>query len=210
MKRFILALAISIATSFLPQPFVGVKTAAAAPYTFTENDYIEYGIYFSEGRGATASKLLTLRYGDIDTYYAEKLPWVKTVPTARQELRLTTKRGSIRVLRNDNTGVTVTRDTYNEKKRTGTKRLEIRFDNGRCTDKAGVRSPCSVELSLRTNEPDRAVIRQRRILRITTSSGLRFTYRSLRSDGSKPLSPALRLAPAINNYAWEWRPAVEK
>jgi hypothetical protein len=50
----------------------------AAPYTFTENDYLEYGIYFSEGRGAPASKLLTLRYGDIDTYYAEKLPWVKT------------------------------------------------------------------------------------------------------------------------------------
>jgi hypothetical protein len=210
MKKLIATLTIFIATSFLPSPFPGYSTAMAAPYAFTADDYLEYGIYFSEGRGAPSSKLLTIRYGDIGGYYAEYLPWVTSVPTRRQELNLKTKRGSIRVDRNDNVGLTVTRDTYNERKRTGTKRLEIRFEKGRCISSSGVRSACSVRLSLRTNGPDRAVIRQRRILRMSTSSGLSFTYRSLRSDGSKPLNPALRRSPAINNYAWEWRPSVAR
>lgn len=181
---------------------------AAEPYTFTPNDYIEYGIYFSARGSSTNShkKLLTLRYGDIEAYYASVLPEVSKVPTPKQELRLSTKRGSVRVNRNDNIGVTVTRDTHNERRRTGTKRLEIRFENATCTDQAGVTSPCVVDLLLVTERPDKGVVRQPRTLTITTSSGLTFRYRSVRRDGGKPLNlPLLRRTPSIANYAWEWR-----
>lgn len=115
---------------------------AAEPYTFTPDNYIEYGIYFS-ARGISSTshkKLLTLRYGDIEGYYANVLKTKSKAPTPKQELRLSTKRGSVRVNRNDNIGVTVTRDTHNERRRTGTKRLEIRFENGTCTDQAGTTS----------------------------------------------------------------------
>ncbi len=179
--------------------------ASAEPYTFTPDDYIEYGIYFSEGRQSHATKLLTLRYGDITGWYQEYYPEIEDIPSPRQSLSLKTARGSVIVNRNENVGVTVTRDTYNERKRTGTKRLEVRFEKATCIDRSGTRSRCVAELLLKTNGPDRGTVRQRRILRITTSTGLNFTYRSLRSDGGKPLPPALRYSPAINNYAWEWR-----
>jgi hypothetical protein len=182
---------------------------AAEPYTFTPDDYIEYGIFFS-ARGSSAGssgKLLTLRYGDIETYYTSVIPTASKIPTPKQELRLSTARGSVRVNRNDNLGVTVTRDTHNERRRTGTKRLEIRFENGTCTDQQGVvTSPCVVDLLLETESPDKGVVRQPRTLTITTSTGLTFKYRSLRTDGGKPINLALRRrSPTINNFAWEWR-----
>ncbi len=181
---------------------------AAEPYTFTPNDYIEYGIYFSARGSSTNShkKLLTLRYGDIEAYYARFFPDISKVPTPKQQLRLRSKRGSVQVNRNDNIGVTVTRDTHNERRRTGTKRLEIRFENATCTDQEGVTSPCVADLLLVTERPDKGVVRQPRTLTITTSSGLTFRYRSIRQDGGKPLNlPLLRRTPSIANYAWEWR-----
>jgi hypothetical protein len=187
--------------------------AAADPYTFTPEDYIEYGIYFS-ARGSTTSsrgKLLTLRYGDIEGYYAAVIPEAREVPTPKQLLRLRTARGTVRVDRSDNSGVSVTRDTYNDVRRSGTKRLEIRFDNGVCTDREGLTSACIVDLLLITDGPDKGVVRSPRTLTITTSTGLSFRYRSIRTDGGKPLNlPLLRRTPTINNYAWEWRPAVDR
>jgi hypothetical protein len=185
---------------------------AAEPYTFTPNDYIEYGIYFSARGSSTHSngKLLTLRYGDIEAYYARFFPDLSKVPTPKQQLRLRTKRGSVQVNRNDDVGVTVTRDTHNERRRTGTKRLEIRFENATCTDQTGATSPCVADLLLVTERPDKGVLRQPRTLTITTSTGLTFRYRSVRRDGGKPLNlPLLRRTPTINNYAWEWRPTAE-
>lgn len=187
--------------------------AAAAPYTFTPEDFIEYGIYFSARGSTTGSrgKLLTLRYGDIEGYYARFFRDIREIPTPKQLLRLRTARGAVRVDRNDSSGVSVTRDTYNEKRRTGTKRLEIRFDNGTCTDRDGVESPCVVDLLLLTDGPDKGVVHEARTLTITTSTGLSFRYRSIRRDGGKPLNlPLLRRSPVINNYAWEWRPTTER
>jgi len=185
-------------------------SASAAPYTFTEQDFIEYGIYFSPGGRDRATKLLTIRFGDITGYYAEYFPQVKEVPTPKQTLRLKTARGSVVVNRNDNSGLTVTRDTWNEKKRTGTKRLEVNFQNATCTDAAGLSSPCVVDLLLTTDGPDKGVSRARRTMTITTSTGLSFTYRSRRRDGGMPYTPADFRAPTINNYAWEWQPALQK
>jgi hypothetical protein len=180
-------------------------TASAAPYTFTPEDYIEYGIYFAERGAERSSKLLTIRYGNIQGYYNEYFPEF-TPPTVKQRLRLATSHGTVRVDRNDNVGLTVTRDTYNERRRRGTKRLEVTFQHATCTDAAGITSPCSVNLVLTTDGPDRGVVRERRRLTITTSTGLAFRYRSLRTDGGKPLNlPALNRSPAISNYAWEWR-----
>jgi hypothetical protein len=187
--------------------------ALAAPYTFTSQDFIEYGIYFSPGgRHTRAVKLLTVRFGDIDAYYNKFFPDVnpKHIPGQAQTLRLRTPRGSVIVNRNDNVGLSVTRDTWNEKKRTGTKRLDVSFQNATCTDAAGVASPCAADLVLTTEGPDKGVVRPRRVLTITTSTGLSFTYRTRLRDGGKPFTPADFRAPVVNNYAWEWRPAYEE
>lgn len=200
LKSICISLGVLLASSPCP--------AFSMPYEFTPQDYIEYGIYFSPGGGKRSSKLLTLRFGDAEAYYSEYFPQF-TPPTRRQSLRLTTKRGSVRVNRNDNEGVTVIRDTFDPSKRTGTKRLDVNFANGICTDSAGVVSPCAVSLTLTADSPDRGTVRQPRKLTITTSTGLAFSYRSPRLDGSKPSNPArIRRLPAINNYAWEWRPAL--
>jgi hypothetical protein len=188
--------------------FLSVDAALAAPYTFTPADHIEYGIYFGAPR-VRAGKLLTIRYGDINWFYAKYFPWVKTVPTRKQTLRLRTPRGSVIVNRNDNVGLTIARETHDEKKRQGTKRLEVSFQHATCTDAAGISSPCSAELILTTDGPDRGVVRPPRTLTITTSTGLSFTYRSRLQDGGRPITPAQRRAPTINNYAWEGRPAFE-
>jgi hypothetical protein len=182
----------------------------ADPYTFTKQDFIEYGIYFSPRSTVRSTKLLTLRAGDITGYYAKFFPSIKDVPSQRQALQLTTLRGAVRVRRNDDTGLVVIRDTHNSKKRIGTKKLDVTFENGICTDAAGTSSPCAVHLLLTTNKPDKNTLRQSRTLRITTSTGLSFRYKSLSYDGGKPLNlPALNRTPAINNYAWEWRPSVK-
>ena len=203
-KPLIIPLALSLLTT----------TASADPYTFTPNDYIEYGIYFtprgdSKGPG---HKLLDLRSGDIEGYYQflkEYFPGFKSDPPPRkQRLKLVTPRGAVRVNRLDNVGLTITRDTWNERKRRGTKRLEVRFENARCTSADKVTSPCVVDLLLTTDAPDVGVVRQPRTLLITTSTGLSFRYRTVRSDGGKPLNtPALKRSPVVNNYAWEWRPS---
>jgi hypothetical protein len=183
--------------------------AWAAPHTFTEQDFIAYGIYFSAGPRDRGGKLLTILFGNIEGYYAEYLPEVKEVPTQKQALRLRTSRGSVIVNRNDNVGLTVTRDTWNEKKRTGTKRLEVNFQNATCTDAAGLSSPCVVDLLLTTDGPDKGVKSARRTLAITTSTGLSFTYRTRRRDGGKPFRPADLRSPQVNNFATEWRPGVQ-
>ena len=190
---------------------VDLREAVAAPYTFTDMDFIEYGIYFSPGghqSSQKAWKLLTLRVGDIEGYYGEYFPKIRDIPTQKQSLRLITRRGSVVVNRNDNVGLTVTRDTHNERKRTGTKRLEVNFQFATCTDSAGAKSPCAVDLVLTTDGPDKGVTRERRKLVITTSTGLSFTYRTRRRVGSAPYRPADFRAPVVNNYAWEWRPGL--
>ena len=184
--------------------------AAAAPYSFTDQDFIEYGIYFSPGSRQRATKLLTIRFGNINGWYAKYFPDIKDIPPQQQTLRLRTRRGSVVVNRKDNLGSTVTRDTYNETKRTGTKRLDVSFQNATCTDVSGVRSPCSANLVLVTDGPDIGASRERRTLTITTSTGLSFTYRSRRYVAGTPYTPADFRAAVINNYAWEWRPSYER
>lgn len=180
--------------------------ALAAPYTFLPSDYLEYGIYFAEPGVTHGSKLLTLRYGDIDRYYATFYPDIRDIPSPCQRLFLRTDRGSVAVDREDNLGLQVMRDTFNSKKRTGTKRLSVRFRKGVCRDERGKRSRCAVKLLLTSDGPDEGVIREPRTLRISTSTGLRFRYRSIRTDGSRPLDrDALRRSATITNYAWEWR-----
>jgi len=204
-------MAVLVAGVMFSAPVPGAREAVAAPYTFTERDFIEYGIYFSPGghpRSQKAWKLLTLRVGDINGYYGEYFPKIKDIPTQKQSLRLRTRRGAVVVNRNDSLGITVTRDTYNEKKRTGTKRIEVKFQDGTCTDAAGVKSPCAVDLVLTTDGPDDGASRERRKLVITTSTGLSFTYRTRRYVAGTPLTPADCRAPVVNNYAWEWRPGV--
>jgi hypothetical protein len=182
----------------------------AAPYTFTAQDYIDYGIFFSP-RGADESRrLLTLRAGDINGYYAKFFPSIEDVPSQRQSLELRTPRGSVRVRRSDNEGLVVIRDTHNSRRRQGTKRLEVTFERGICTDADGNSSPCAVHLRLTTNRPDIGTVRQSRTLRITTSTGLSFRYKSLFTDGGKPLNlPALNRSPSIVNFASEWRRSIE-
>jgi hypothetical protein len=184
---------------------------SAAPHEFSEQDFIEYGIYFAAGSRGRGGKLLTVRSGDIKGYYAKFLPEVKAkdVPTLKQTLRLRTSKGSVIVNRDDNVGLTVIRDTWNEKKRTGTKRLDVKFENATCTDAAGVSAPCVADLVLTTDGADKGVVSERRRLTITTSTGLSFSYRTRRRDGGKPLTPADLRGPFISNYAWEWRPGVE-
>jgi len=186
-----------------------ISSASAAPYTFTKEDFIGYGIDFSAGPRDRGGRLLTILSGNIEGYYAEVFPEVKEVPTQKQALRLRTSRGSVIVNRNDNVGLTVTRDTWNEKKRTGTKRLEVNFQDATCTDAAGLSSPCVVDLLLTTDGPDKGVKRARRTLTISTSTGLSFTYRARRRDGGKPFTPADLRSPVVNNFAWEWRPGVQ-
>lgn len=196
----------------LASSFVTTTCALAAPYTFTPDDYIEYGIYFAprgDFRGK-AHKLLELRFGNIEGYYAEYFPDFKDVPSRRQSLKLVTRRGAIRVNQNDSVGVTVTRDTWNEKKRTGTKRLEVRFENAQCTDTGGVTQPCVVDLLLTTDGADKGIVRQPRTLILTSSTGLSFRYRSILQTGGPIRDRAAQnRAAVINNYAWEWRPGLE-
>ena len=198
-RKFILSLITSL---------ISLSPASAEPYTFTPEDYIEYGIYFSPKgySNSTSSKLLTLRAGDINGYYATFFPDFTDMPTERQLLRLKTARGSVIVNRKDSEGLVVTRDTHNSIKRRGTKLLDVTFENGTCTDAAGVTSSCVVHLELTTKKPDRFVTRQPRLLKITTSTGLSFRYKSLLVDGSKPFPINIEQYPVINNYAWEWRP----
>jgi len=182
----------------------------AAPYTFTAQDYIEYGIYFSPRGADFSTKLLTVRAGDINGYYAKFFPSIKDIPSQRQSLELKTPRGAVRVRRNDNVGLVVIRDTHNSKKRQGTKRLDVTFERGICTHVDGNSSGCAVHLRLTTNKPDIDTVRQSRTLRITTSTGLSFRYKSLFTDGGKPLNlPALNRSPSIVNFAWEWRPSIK-
>jgi hypothetical protein len=189
--------------------FLSVNAASAAPYTFTPDDYIEYGIYFSAGPRVRAGKLLTVRYGNITGYYANFFPSIKEIPTQRQSLRLRTPRGSVIVNRDDNVGLSVTRDTHNEKKRIGTKRLDVTFENATCIDAARVSSPCSVALVLTTDGIDVGASRTRRVLTITTSTGLSFTYRTRPRKAGTPYTAADLRAPVVSNYALEWRPSVE-
>jgi hypothetical protein len=189
--------------------------AVAEPYTFTPDDYIEYGIFFAP-RGRNQSwKLLDLRFGNIRGWYGEYFPAITDIPSQKQSLRLVTPRGSVRVNRNDSEGLSVTRDTYTRDRRSGrgpmvilgTRRLEVNFQNGTCKDAEGSTSACSVNLVLTTDGPDRGVKREARTLSITTSTGLQFRYRSIRSDGGKPLNrAALRRSSVITNYAWQWIP----
>ncbi len=190
---------------------VSLGAVSAEPYTFTPQDYIEYGIYFSPKgySNSTSSKLLTLRAGDINGYYSTFFPDFKDVPTERQLLRLKTARGSVIVNRKDSEGLVVTRDTHNSRKRRGTKLLDVTFENGTCTDASGVTSSCVVHLELTTKKPDRFVTRQPRLLKITTSTGLSFRYKSLLVDGSKPFPINIEQYPVINNFAWEWRPSLD-
>jgi hypothetical protein len=199
-----------VALTALAVTLLFTSQAAAAPYTFTQQDYIEYGIYFSPGGRQNAHKLLTIRFGDIKGWYAKYQPGFKDIPTQQQTLRLRTRRGSVVVNRKDNVGLTVTRDTYNEKKRTGTKRLDVNFQNATCTDAAGLSSPCTVDLVLITDGPDIGASRERRTLTITTSTGLSFTYRTRRRVAGTPYTPADFRAPVVSNYAWEWRPGFER
>ncbi len=189
-----------------------LKNAVAEPYTFTEKDFIQYGIYFTAPRARTSEKLLEVKYGDIKGWYKAIAPQVsdKDIPATSQLLKVKTAQGSIRVNRRGNAGVTIVRDTHNEAKRVGTKRLEVVFENAECTDAKGVTSLCKATLVLTTKVPDKNVIRESRALSITTTTGLSFTFRSPRSDGSKPLNlPLLRRSPAISNYAFEWRPGKD-
>jgi hypothetical protein len=211
MTKFLAPLIRSLTTAVaLSSLLICSQKALAAPYSFTEQDYIEYGIYFAERARGRAVKLLTIRFGDINRYYGEYFPTIKNIPSQQQTLRLITRRGSVVVNRKDNVGLSVTRDTYNEIKRTGTKRLDVAFQNATCTDANGISSLCSAQLILTTDGPDKGVKSASRTLTITTSTGLSFTYRTRRRDGGKPFTPADRRGPVVNNYAWEWRPAFGK
>jgi hypothetical protein len=189
--------------------FLSVSAASAAPHTFTPDDYIEYGIYFSAGPRDRGGKLLTIRYGNVAGYYATFFPDIKDIPTQRQSLRLRTPRGSVIVNRDDNVGLSVTRDTYKDKKRSGTKRLDVTFENATCINADRVSSPCSVALVLTTDGIDIGGSRTRRVLTIATSTGLSFTYRTRPYTAGNPITAADRRSPVVNNYAWEWRPSVE-
>ena len=100
-----------------------LKNAVAEPYTFTEKDFIQYGIYFTAPRARTSEKLLEVKYGDIKGWYKAIAPQVsdKDIPATSQLLKVKTAQGSIRVNRRGNAGVTIVRDTHNEAKRVGTK-----------------------------------------------------------------------------------------
>lgn len=185
-----------------------ISASEAEPYTFTSRDYIEYWIWFSPRGSVTPKKpkLLTIRFGDMEGWYAEYFPWVKRVPSQKQELWISTPRGSIAINRNDNEGLVVTRETYKPLGGGGTKLLDVRFEGARCRDAEGVESTCSVTLLLTTDGPDRGVKRRSRTLRITSSTGLSFRYKSVGSDGGKPLNlPLLNRTPSIVNFAWEGR-----
>jgi hypothetical protein len=185
-----------------------ISASQAEPYTFTSRDYIEYWIWFSPRGSETPKKpkLLNIRFGDMEYWYAKYWPWVKQVPSQKQELWLSTSRGSIAINRNDNKGLVLKRQTYKPSGGGGTKLLDVRFERARCRDAEGVESRCSVRLLLTTDGPDREVKRRSRTLRITSSTGLSFRYKSVGSDGGKPLNlPLLNRTPSIVNFAWEGR-----
>lgn len=191
-------------------------SAIAAPYEFTSKDYIEYGIYFAPRASERVKrpKLLTIRFGDIEAWYQRFVPKVRDIPALKQQLNIATSRGSVSVNRNDNEGLRVARETYKPEGKGGTKRLEVTFQNGTCSQPGLGRVPCSVELLLTTDDADKGVNRSPRTLTITTSTGLNFSYRSLRQDGFQPFTRERRRqisrSPVINNYAWEWRYAEDK
>jgi hypothetical protein len=185
-----------------------ISASEAEPHTFTSRDYIEYFIWFSPRGSVTPKKpkLLNIRFGDMEYWYAKYFPWVKRVPSQKQELWISTSRGSIAINRHDNEGLVVTRETYKPSGGGGTKLLDVRFEGARCRDAEGVESTCSVTLLLTTDGRDRGVKRRSRTLRITSSTGLSFRYRSVGYDGGKPLNlPLLNRTPSIVNFAWEGR-----
>ena len=185
-----------------------MSASEAEPHTFTSRDYIEYWIWFSPRGSETPKKpkLLNIRFGDMGYWYAKYWPWVKEVPSQKQELWLSTSRGSIAINRDDNEGLVVTRETYKPSGGGGTKHLDVRFEGARCRDAGGVESTCSVTLLLTTDGPDRGVKRRSRTLQVTSSTGLSFRYKSVGSDGGKPLNrPLLNRTPSIVNFAWEGR-----
>lgn len=185
--------------------------AFAAPYEFTDKDYIEYGIYFSPRASQTPKrpKMLTIRFGDIKGWYDRFAPQVRHIPSPKQQLNIATSRGSVSLNRNDNLGLKVARETYKPDGAGGTKRLEVTFQNATCSQPGTGRVPCAVELLLTTDYQDKGVVRSPRTLVVTTSTGLSFRFRSIRRDGFQPLTRELRRlinrSPVINNYAWEWR-----
>lgn len=188
-----------------------VQLASATPYEFTDRDYIEYGIYFSPRGSETPKrpKLLTIRYGDLETWYKKLFPHVRTIPTVKQQLNIATPKGSISLNRNDNVGLRVARETFKPNGHGGTKRLEVSFQNATCSQPGTGRVPCSVELLLTSDYQDKGVVRSPRTLEITTSSGLSFRYRSIRRDGfqryTRELRRLINRSPVINNFAWEGR-----
>lgn len=185
--------------------------ALAAPYEFTNQDFLEYGIYFSPRASETPRrpKLLTIRFGDIEAWYKRFLPEARDIPSLKQQLNIATSKGSVSLNRNDNVGLRVARETYKPDGQGGTKRLEVSFQNATCSQPETGRVPCSVELLLTTDYQDKGVVSSPRTLVITTSTGLSFRYRSLRRDGFQPYTRELRRlinrSPIIHNFAWEWR-----
>jgi hypothetical protein len=188
--------------------------SAAEPYTFTPTDYLEYGIYFSPraaGPMKRVTKLMTIRTGDIKTWYARYNPQLKDIPGLTQNLRLSTPRGSVEVNRQDDIGLTVSRDIYKVRGYKQTKRLDVRFQNATCTDTNGVKSSCVVDLVLTMDKPELIGTNSSRTLRITTSTGLSFTYRSAeRALRERFDRRVLARSAVIANYAWDWRRGDEE
>jgi len=209
MNRLLVFLSLCLVSFFEASAF-------AAPYEFTNKDYIEYGIYFSPRASERVKrpKLLTVRFGDIEGWYKRFIPGFREIPSLKQQLNIATSKGSVSVNRNDNEGLRVARETYKPDGKGGTKRLEVTFQNGTCSQPGLGRVPCSVELLLTTDDADKGVNRSPRTLTITTSTGLIFRYRSIRYDVSKPFTRERRRqisrSPVINNYAWEWRYAGDE
>jgi hypothetical protein len=185
------------------------SSASAAPYTFNQEDYLEYVIIFGkDGRSSTkASKLLNIIVGDVDSYFSG-IGARRPFPARLQVLSLKTDRGSVEVNRQDNIGLTAIRETWPKPQSPGTKLLDVRFEKATCTDANGATSPCTANLLLTTDAPDekRGLVRQARTLVITTSTGLSFRYRSAPHDLTKPFNRSRReRSPVIINYAFEKR-----
>jgi hypothetical protein len=196
---------ISLGTALLS--LVLSNQAAAAPYNFTPQDYIAYGIYFSPGGRQRATKLMDIRFGNIKGYYNEYLRTAKEAPTTLQYLNLKTKQGSVFINENNDQGLSVTRDVYNLVERSGTKRLDVSFNSATCTDSSGLKARCAVTLTLTTDGPDKGASSARRTMTIRTSTGLNFQYQSRAKKAGTPYTLADLRATKIANYASDWRPS---
>jgi hypothetical protein len=198
----------SLAGMFL-SVFFTATNAWGAPHTFTLQDSLYYTISLQgrvPGNGETyvsPFKLLEIGFG---VYDPSRTPSGAPETPPLQYLNVKTKGGSVIANRRDLEGLTVTRDTWNERKRFGTKRLEVRFEKATCTDLSGVSSGCTADLLLTTNKPDfkKGPVFEPRTLVITTSIGQTFRFRSGRRD----LRTAFRLPPrrrplSITNSAFE-------